>query len=271
MLYRSADCSKEAIEKLKYQLSTLTIESKRLQRLIEIARPAKMPELNTSVEEKSNGEKLCPKNALPKSSAVVIGKRYGRGIGQMKTINSFNRKVIAKNAEEQAAEVKLQNIVDEVSEGKEELSDLKKSKSLEEAKDTKMYCTNIEQVTGSKNIDIEGHTSVVSDAVQNPYNAPVQKGIPRLKSRLQVASTPHSEMVEGGSKKKKDENFQTGLEDTKAKSGNIEIIDELNEEKSKTTKSYLELSECDDKYSTWMPPKNQSGDGRTSLNDKYGY
>ena len=27
----------------------------------------------------------------------------------------------------------------------------------------------------------------------------------------------------------------------------------------------------DPKYATWLPPANQSGDGRTSLNDKYGY
>ena len=27
----------------------------------------------------------------------------------------------------------------------------------------------------------------------------------------------------------------------------------------------------DPKYATWLPPTNQSGDGKTALNDKYGY
>ena len=32
-----------------------------------------------------------------------------------------------------------------------------------------------------------------------------------------------------------------------------------------------EYDVSDPKYATWIPPTNQSGDGRTSLNDKYGY
>ena len=35
--------------------------------------------------------------------------------------------------------------------------------------------------------------------------------------------------------------------------------------------SYEEMSEHDERYTAWMPPKNQTGDGRTSLNDRYGY
>lgn len=32
-----------------------------------------------------------------------------------------------------------------------------------------------------------------------------------------------------------------------------------------------DVDERDDQYVKWVPPKNQSGDGRSSLNDKYGY
>jgi len=36
-------------------------------------------------------------------------------------------------------------------------------------------------------------------------------------------------------------------------------------------KSYTQMASEDEKYQTWVPPKNQTGDGRTSLNEKLGY
>ena len=39
----------------------------------------------------------------------------------------------------------------------------------------------------------------------------------------------------------------------------------------KAPKSYSELANEDEKYQTWVPPTGQTGDGRTSLNDKLGY
>ena len=36
-------------------------------------------------------------------------------------------------------------------------------------------------------------------------------------------------------------------------------------------KSYGDLSKKDDKYETWVPPEGQTGDGRTKLNEKFGY
>lgn len=42
-------------------------------------------------------------------------------------------------------------------------------------------------------------------------------------------------------------------------------------EKSKIMKKQYDQDVHSEDYSTWTPPQNQSGDGRTSLNDKYGY
>lgn len=41
--------------------------------------------------------------------------------------------------------------------------------------------------------------------------------------------------------------------------------------KNKRNKLIDKAYEEDDKYTTWMPPENQKGDGKTDLNEKFGY
>lgn len=41
--------------------------------------------------------------------------------------------------------------------------------------------------------------------------------------------------------------------------------------KSRNDVDMDDVEERDDQYVGWVPPQNQSGDGRSSLNDKYGY
>ncbi|XP_072758527.1 kanadaptin [Anoplolepis gracilipes] len=65
--------------------------------------------------------------------------------------------------------------------------------------------------------------------------------------------------------------------DTEADDRNANIVDdkkrrkEKKSEKLKIMKKQYDQDVHSEDYSTWIPPQGQSGDGRTSLNDKYGY
>lgn len=65
--------------------------------------------------------------------------------------------------------------------------------------------------------------------------------------------------------------------DTETDERNANIVDDKKRrkdkklEKSKIMKTQYDQDIHSKDYSTWIPPQDQSGDGRTSLNDKYGY
>lgn len=65
--------------------------------------------------------------------------------------------------------------------------------------------------------------------------------------------------------------------DTETDEQNANIVDDKKRrkdkksEKSKIMKKQYDQDIHSEDYSTWIPPQDQSGDGRTTLNDKYGY
>ena len=68
-------------------------------------------------------------------------------------------------------------------------------------------------------------------------------------------------------KKKKKKQRNAHLKATLLQDSNVAVEQTLNDE-SKIPGDY---DASDEKYATWVPPSNQTGDGRTSLNEKLGY
>ena len=48
-------------------------------------------------------------------------------------------------------------------------------------------------------------------------------------------------------------------------------MQQRNEKASKEISKGYDNETYDEDYSMWLPPQNQSGDGKTNLNEKYGY
>lgn len=71
----------------------------------------------------------------------------------------------------------------------------------------------------------------------------------QMESSKQPAESPGTSQVKPASKTKK----------VKKSHGNRKKVD------------IEDVNEREDQYVGWVPPENQSGDGRSSLNDKYGY
>ena len=79
-LKKGAQVDKQTIQKLKVRISTLNQEIDRLTKLINIAKPASLPELKSNTKEK------------PKLSGIMIGKRGSKGLlGKVKTMTKENK------------------------------------------------------------------------------------------------------------------------------------------------------------------------------------
>ena len=250
-LEKSADCSKENIAKLKIQLSTHMSESKRLERLIEIARPAKLPEKvpNSKIEKNSANER----NSVQKSSAVVIGKMFGRGIGKIKAI------VPSSKTNKSLINISLSNNDQELKE------DVKSNCNKSEEVDLNNIPKNHPDVYETEKIKFSHNTQNEMMSSLDNKNKDIITQFKHKNVNIAPASSINTEKET--SKQSMTKEYKTS---TNRKAYGISNSSK-EEQKHVDSKPYEELSELDERYSAWMPPKNQSGDGRTSLNDKYGY
>lgn len=232
----SADCSKTELGKLTTQLFDLKSKSKKLEKLIEIARPAKMPGFlsGTKIENKIS----LDESGAKKTSKIMVGKMFGRKLGKLKPLNPNFKNTDAP--------------------------------SMNLPKNTDILPTSDmpSNLITNDNQKIEKTRVVYSSVNHKEENFSLQ---PTDKNSV----TSNSEVIKNGKA-----TCDVEKEEQNKKVAHTNAIKRKNSEKDSNDlqltipskmNTYEVMSEQDERYTSWVPPKNQSGDGRTSLNDKYGY
>ncbi|XP_051941670.1 kanadaptin isoform X1 [Hippocampus zosterae] len=251
-----SDATMDALErrKLHVHIADLRKDAQRLRKLVELTRPSQLPSLLPSGSSKS--EK--PKKALPLFGAMKGGCKFKLKTGTIGKLppkqpilppELFNTKELPPGGEEE----------EEGEEKGEEEPDMAENKEDHENKPCEMNVDPLEaddliaQATSGQ----KAEKSVLELKEQNPEK----------KKSAACTDTgnpfPHQN-IKSNHDQSSSESRDRGDEDLNPK-----------KKKKRKGKPPAQLSsqypQDDPDYCVWMPPAGQTGDGRTHLNDKYGY
>nr|XP_043904031.1 kanadaptin [Solea senegalensis] len=251
-----SEAAMDAVErrKLHVHVADLRKDAQRLRKLVELTRPAQMPSLLPSGSE---AEK--PKKTLPLFGAMKGGSKFKLKTGTIGKLppkrpnlpaELFNMKELPPGEEEEEEEEEER---DEEAEETEDKDD-QLCPSSQASNDEESSAAKCDESTSSKQQREE-----VQSSERKAHSRTSRKGgdcaeaveqEPEHQSnKATVTSSPKSKAAEPSPKNKK------------------RVMG--------PSKPPVQLSgqypEDDPDYSVWLPPTGQSGDGRTHLNDKYGY
>uniref|UniRef100_UPI0037E749C6 kanadaptin n=1 Tax=Semicossyphus pulcher TaxID=241346 RepID=UPI0037E749C6 len=253
------EASVDAVErrKLHVHVADLRKDAQRLRKLVELTRPAQLPSLLPS----GSSEPEKPKKTLPLFGAMKGGSKFKLKTGTIGKLppkrpnlpaELFNMKELKPSGEEEEEEEEEAEKKDEENEDKE--------------------CENITDI----NVDCEESTASMSQDSSPTERQPAKPQGPKEKSHKQRRNEESDGAVE---QVPQSSNNKTAAlsSDSKAKEPAAEPSPKKNVKKKMMGPSRppVQLSgqypEDDPDYCVWVPPTGQSGDGRTHLNDKYGY
>lgn len=223
---------KTEIRKMRFDVLRLKGDHVKLQKLIKIARPFELPPL------------LPPTIATSSQSGTETKKKLVLPLFGKKGTFSFRSAVPAKKP--RVEEVKQDsNAADEPEEEEEENEVVQEAESTEE---TPVVANTTEKPEKSKNkpTEMRSHQPVIED------HAPADQKETHVTSESTSTATDEST---SSKRKRKNRNRHRN------RNKNTERMDyDDSEELADTTK-----------YSKWVPPEDQAGDGMTDLNSKFGY
>lgn len=144
----------------------------------------------------------------------------------------------------------------------------------EEVENTELE-TNVQKIEKekikSKEIDqVENNSKKVKKESEERDENSLEQAHTSMKGNAEAVKRKHSVNEEDEQKEEMlEEDDEKQLEKQKKRRNRMRIRGERGRENVDFDDSG-ELVD-NEKYSTWVPPENQSGDGSTTLNDKYGY
>ncbi|XP_064601680.1 kanadaptin-like [Liolophura sinensis] len=222
--------------KLKCRQLELKKEELRLRKLINIAKPASLPELKQQIPA---SVKPVDKKGLP-----IIGKRK-----MVEPSKKFSRPLpIQEQKMETDDFVEENDDEDEEMEGKTD-DDRQKGTEQPSNADVSVRTDTLHQ----------GEITVTRDSSPSSPAFNKEPAATSNTDRLSEAATSEQEMSG-----KKSKNYNTSV------AAHLSHI----KKKQKTIsqmKTPAEYDDDDPDYAVWLPPVGQSGDGKTHLNEKYGY
>ncbi|XP_006984887.1 kanadaptin isoform X1 [Peromyscus maniculatus bairdii] len=248
----------DGVSRKKLHLRTFELrkEQQRLKGLIKLVKPAEIPELKKTELQTTNTENKAKKLALPLFGAMKGGSKFKLKTGTV-------GKLPPKRPELPPALMKMKD-EPEVEEEEEEEEEEEKAKE-EREEQTEDGSSRLPQETEAE----------LGTAVPDP-RAPTDPSGSRATESHETMSQlspaeqgeDHQEMGEAASSC---EDPSVAPENDHEKNR-----DELKKKKAPGPSKFPPIlsskyPEDDPDYCVWVPPEGQSGDGRTHLNDKYGY
>ncbi|XP_066531250.1 kanadaptin [Hoplias malabaricus] len=240
-------------KKLHLHIAELKKEGQRLRKLIELTRPTQLPSLQTANSSQSSEPEKPKKITLPLFGAMKGGRKFKLKTGTIGKLppkrpnlppELFNMKELPLGGEEEEEE--------EEEEGVKQGETGKESSAVSEV--------DMEDETSNKDSTRQQSEDICSHSPKEtePCNPPMKKPSPLSKKKIKPIHPK-----EGSSSPPHDEGEHT---EPQKKTGK-KIIGP-SRPPSTMSKQY---PEDDPDYCVWVPPAGQTGDGRTHLNDKYGY
>ncbi|XP_062934123.1 kanadaptin isoform X2 [Cynocephalus volans] len=242
----------DGVSRKKLHLRTFELrkEQQRLKGLIKIVKPAEIPELKKTESQTSDAENKVKKLTLPLFGAMKGGSKFKLKTGTV-------GKLPPKRPELPPTLMRMKD-EPEVEEEEEEEEEEKKEKEEHEKK----------MQDGSSRLQQEIEPDAAVQETSPPTDLTCSKDTKKQNmSQLSQVEQNNQEISKTASSRKEPSASKNEYEKSR---------DELKKKKASGPGKLLptlssKYPEDDPDYCVWVPPEGQSGDGRTHLNDKYGY